>query len=212
MLKDLAGNGFHLDIVGSLSMFLLATVEPRSRYEGLHCKWPFGQNDADDESACPGATESEDGETECEDEDPEGGAEDGESESEDGETEGEDGKTGDEFPSLICDRACQCEADSEDGQTDHELPPLVCHRAIQCEADSKDGQTEHEPPPPPLSLVRDALSAGSSVVVHCKHAFHRSPALVAALAAGGFAGPAPPEDEGSEAEDSGEPLFKVRKC
>jgi len=34
MLKDLAGNGFHLNIVGTLGMFALANVVPRDQVDG----------------------------------------------------------------------------------------------------------------------------------------------------------------------------------
>ena len=34
MLKELAGNGFHLNIVGALGMFALANVVPRDLVDG----------------------------------------------------------------------------------------------------------------------------------------------------------------------------------
>ena len=34
MLKDMAGNGFHLNIVGALGMFALANVVPRDQVDG----------------------------------------------------------------------------------------------------------------------------------------------------------------------------------
>ena len=103
MLKDLAGNGFHLSIVGALAMFLLATVVPRDRYEGFQPVRRIAAEDGNGESEFEdGEAEhhedgvAEDGNGELEFEDGEAEDEDGESEDEDGEGVDEDGEAEDE--------------------------------------------------------------------------------------------------------------------
>ena len=57
MLKELAGNGFHLNIVGALGMFALANVMPRDQVDGQiprAIQWgPEGEDEDGDEPGEP---------------------------------------------------------------------------------------------------------------------------------------------------------------
>ena len=55
MLKEMAGNGFHLNIVGALGMFALANVVPRDQVGGqIPGAIPWGQDEDGDELGEPG--------------------------------------------------------------------------------------------------------------------------------------------------------------
>ena len=57
MLKELAGNGFHLNIVGALGMFALANVVPRDLVDGQIPEaiesWLEGEGEDGDEPGEP---------------------------------------------------------------------------------------------------------------------------------------------------------------
>jgi len=57
MLKEMAGNGFHLNIVGALGMFALANVVPRDQVDGQipgAIEWkPEGEDEDGDEPGEP---------------------------------------------------------------------------------------------------------------------------------------------------------------